>query len=76
MAANGAAGGDSRPIFFFDIDNCVRTLRKLKSNSIPEINQLTLCLLNIALLEKYVYDRDVACNQPRLTPSRRVQYPR
>jgi len=25
MAANGANGSDSRPVFFFDIDNCVRT---------------------------------------------------
>lgn len=24
MAANGANGSDSRPVFFFDIDNCVR----------------------------------------------------
>lgn len=23
-AVNGANGGDSRPVFFFDIDNCVR----------------------------------------------------
>lgn len=24
MAANGVNGCDSRPVFFFDIDNCVR----------------------------------------------------